>query len=321
MPQRAARTGGRTMAVYEHLYGAYEGESQTAWSRFLVIPRYALREVFKSKLFMGIFILCFIYPLIATILVYLHHNVNALSLLQINVRELLPIDATFFRTFLEVQAGFAFILTVLVAPPLISRDLANNALPLYLCRPLSRTEYVLGKMAVIVFLLSMITWVPGLLIFVFQASLAGVGWLWSNLWMVGAIFAGSMVWIVLLSLLALAVSSVVKWRVVASGALLGLFFVPSAFAEIVNELFLTRYGHLVSMWATMNSMWRGLFGLFEREAGTVRGTVTNPIYQEQFFDIVLIEPPLWASWLVVAAVCGICVWVLARKVRAYEVIS
>ena len=38
------------MAVYEHLYGAYEGEAHSAWSRFLVIPRYALREVFKSKL-------------------------------------------------------------------------------------------------------------------------------------------------------------------------------------------------------------------------------------------------------------------------------
>ena len=44
------------MAVYEHLYGAYEGESHSAWSRFFVIPRYALREVFKSKLFTTIFI-------------------------------------------------------------------------------------------------------------------------------------------------------------------------------------------------------------------------------------------------------------------------
>ena len=69
------------MAVYEHLYGAYEGESHSAWSRFLVIPRYALREVFKSKLLVTIFILCFIYPLIATILVYLRHNANALAVL------------------------------------------------------------------------------------------------------------------------------------------------------------------------------------------------------------------------------------------------
>jgi ABC-type transport system involved in multi-copper enzyme maturation permease subunit len=309
------------MAVYEHLYGAYEGESHSALSRFLVIPRYALREVFKSKLFTTIFILCFIYPLVATILVYLHHNVNALALLQINVRELLPIDASFFRSYVELQGAFAFILTVLVAPPLISRDLSNNALPLYLCRPLSRAEYVLGKMAVVVFLLSLITWVPGLLIFFFQASLAGLAWFWANLWMIQAIFSASMIWIILLSLMALAVSAIVKWRVVASGALLGIFFVPSAFGAIINDLFLTRAGHLISLWATMDSIWRGLFGLFERQTGRIQGKVSNPIYNEQFFDIALLEPPLWASWLVITLICAVCVWLLSRKVRAYEVIK
>jgi ABC-type transport system involved in multi-copper enzyme maturation permease subunit len=265
--------------------------------------------------------LCFIYPLVAAILVYLHHNANALAVLQINVRELLPIDASFFRTFVEVQSAFAFIMAVLVAPPLISRDLSNNALPLYLCRPLSRAEYVLGKMAVVVFLLSLVTWVPGFLLFFFQASLAGFGWLWSNLWMLGAIFSGCMVWIVLLALLALAVSSLVKWRVVASGALLGLFFVPSAFGAIVNELFLTRAGHLISLWATMDSIRRGLFGLFVRQTGSIRGKVSHPIYDGQYMDIALLEPPLWASWLVVLLVCALCVWLLSRKVRAYEVIK
>lgn len=309
------------MAVYEHLYGAYEGESQTALGRFLVIPRYAVREVFKSKLFTGFFIVCFIYPLISAILVYLHHNVNALAMLQINVRELLPIDASFFSTFLEVQGIFAFLLTVLVAPPLISRDLANNALPLYLCRPLSRVDYVLGKMTAVGFLLSLITWVPGLVIFLFQASLAGFSWFLSNVWMMWSIFFGSMVWIILLALIALAVSSVVKWRVVASGAMLGMFFVPSAFGEIVNQLFLTRVGSLISLWAMTKSIWLGLFRLFDRNAGTIRGKVSNPIYDGQYINMTLLEPPLWASWLVVSAACAICLWVLARKVRAYEVIK
>src|SRR4051812_31245179 len=309
------------MAVYEHLYGSYEGVSHTSLSRFLVIPRYALRDIFKSKLVTTIFILCFIYPLIATILVYLHHNANAISLLQINISELLPIDASFFRTFLEVQGSFSFILTVLVAPPLISRDLSNNALPLYLSRPISRVEYVLGKMAVIVILLSLVTWVPGVLLFLFQASLAGFGWLWSNLWMAGAIFAGCMIWIILLSLLALAVSSLVKWRVVASGALLGMFFVPSAFGEIVNQLFLTRVGHLISMWATVNSIWFALFGIFEQQNGRVNGRINNPIYDGQMVNIILREPPVWASWLVIILVCGVCVWLLSRRVRAYEVIK
>jgi len=38
-------------------------------------------------------------------------------------------------------------------------------------------------------------------------------------------------------------------------------------------------------------------------------------------DIILMEPPLWLSWLVVALVCGVCVLILSRKVRAYEVIK
>lgn len=309
------------MAVYEQLYGAYEGESQSAWARFLVIPRYAVRQVFQSKLLTTFFIICFIYPLVAAILVYLHHNANALSLMQINVRELLPIDNTFFRTYVEVQGAFAIILTVLVGPPLVSRDLANNALPLYLCRPLSRPEYVLGKMAVIGFLLSLITWIPGLLIFTLQASLEGLDWTWANLWMVWPIFFGSMVWIVVLSLLALAISAFLKWRVVASGALLALFFVPSAFGEIVNQIFLTRWGSLVSLWASMNNNWKGLFGLFVRQSGYIRGRVSNPIYDKQYFDMPLLEPPLWASWVLIGLICLICIWLLSRKVRAYEVIK
>ena len=71
----------------------------------------------------------------------------------------------------------------------------------------------------------------------------------------------------------------------------------------------------------MINIWSGLFGLFKRETGSVRGTVSNPIYEKQYFDIVLLEPPLWASWMMLAAVCAICVWLLARKVRAYEVIK
>jgi hypothetical protein len=97
--------------------------------------------------------------------------------------------------------------------------------------------------------------------------------------------------------------------------------VPSAFGEIVNQLFLTRAGHLINMWSSMNSIWAGLFGLFERQTGAIRGTVSNPIYDKQFFDIALLEPPLWASWMLIAAVCAVCVWLLARKVRAYEVIK
>jgi ABC-2 type transport system permease protein len=306
------------MAVFENSYGRYEGALTPEWSRFLVVPRYALRDVFGSKFFTALYCLCFIYPLVAAILIYLHHNTNAIALLRIDVRELLPINASFFQYFVEVQGWLAFILAVLVGPVLVSRDLANNALPLYLCRPFSRAEYVLGKAAVLVILLSCVTWVPGLLLFLLQGYLEGARWFVSNLWMAGSIFAASMVWIVLLSLLALAVSAWVRWRVVASGALLGLFFIPSAFGAMVNGLLMTLMGNLISPSALISNVWRGLFGHFTREVGRFN---IEDAWGHRFADVVLREPPLWACWLVLAAVCAVCLLLLARKVRAYEVVK
>ena len=305
------------MAVFENSYARYEGRLTPEWSRFLVLPRYALRDVFGSKFLTAIFCLCFIYPLVAAIVIYLHHNTNAIALMKINVRELLPIDASFFQFFIEVQGWLAFILAVLVGPVLVSRDLANNGLPLYLCRPFSRAEYVLGKMMVLIVLLSLVTWVPGLLLFLLQAYLEGARWIVSNLRLAGAIFVGSMTWIVLLALLALAISAWVRWRVVASGALLGWFFIPSAIGDMVNSLFLTRLGNLISPAALIRNIWRGLFGTFMREVGNFN---VEDAWGRRFADVVLREPPLWASWLVVALICLVCLLLLARKVRAYEVI-
>src|SRR6185503_5471185 len=217
------------MAVYDHSYKNYAGALTPEWSRFLVIPRHAFRDVFKSKLFTAFFVICFLPLLVEAILIYLHHNVNALAIMRFNVRELIPVDASFFQTFVNIQGGFAFFVALLVGPPLVSRDLRNNALPLYLCRPFSRTEYVAGKMSVVLVLLSAMTWVPQLLLFLFQAYLEGGRWLIDNLWIASAIFIGSFVWILLLALLTQAISAIVKWRVIASGALLGLFFIPSVF--------------------------------------------------------------------------------------------
>src|ERR1700730_4886028 len=223
------------MAVYEHTYKQYTGPLTPEWSRFLIIPRHAYRDVFKSKLFTAFFVVCFAPLLLEAILIYLHHNVNALAILRLDVRSLLPIDASFFEAFVDVQSALAFLVTLLVGPPLVARDLRNNALPLYLCRPFSRAEYVFGKMCVVMILLSLITWAPGLLLFLFQSYLEGWSWFVENIWMASAIFLGSLVWILVLALLSQTISAWVKWRVAARAALLGIFFIPTAFAEIVNQ--------------------------------------------------------------------------------------
>lgn len=303
------------MAVYELTYRNYAGPVTPEWSRFLIIPRHALRDVFKSKLFTAFFAICFIPLLVEAVLIYLHHNVNALAILQVNVRDLIPIDATFFETFVNIQAGFAFFVALLIGPPQVSKDLRNNALPLYFCRPFSRAEYVAGKMSVLLFLLSAMTWVPQLLLFLFQSYLEGGRWFVHNLSIAAAIVIASIVWILILALLSQAVSALVKWRVIASGALLGLFLIPSVFAEVVNVLFRTRWGSLFSISALMRSVSDGLFGTFQQTQQFVIDL------DGQLIAGAVSEPPLWCSWLALFVVCAICLAILSAKVKAYEVVK
>ena len=183
--------------------------------------------------------------------------------------------------------------------------------------PFSRTEYVLGKMSVILILLSAITWIPQLLLFLFQSYLGGFAWFRANLWIASAIFIGSAVWILLLALLSQTISALVKWRVVASGALLGLFFIPSVFGEFINIVFQTKWGNIVSLGALMKNVTAGLFGTFDRVSGTIQ---VRDFDDNILREVLLIEPPLWASWGALFVVCAVCLTLLAWKVKAYEVV-
>jgi ABC-2 type transport system permease protein len=292
------------VAVYEHTYKPYAGPLTPEWSRFLIIPRHAYRDVFRSKLFTGFFALCFVCPLVMLILIYLHHNLTAMAIFQVDLRDLAPINGTFFHIYTGIQTnGLAFLLAVLIGPPLISRDLANNALPLYLCRPFSRVEYVIGKMSVLIILISAITWVPGELLFFFQSYLEGAGWLADNFWIAIAVFVDSWTWIVLLALLSVTVSAWVKWRLAASAALFGLFMISNAIGLTVNNVLGTRWGSLLNLAVIMRTIEDSLF----------RNPNSMGLPQWMVLDAS-------AAWLALAAFCACCLFLLTRKVKAYEVV-
>ena len=284
------------MAVYRRNYKPYSGRLTPAWSRCLVLFRYSRRNLFRSKFLTGLFVVCFFYPLTCLLMIYLAHSASFLQ--QIGVPAgVLSIDNKFFFHFISVQGGFAFLLTAFAGPGLISPDLANGALPLYFCRPFSRAEYVLGKSSVLAILLSQITWVPGLILFVMQASLAGASWTWSNLWIAGSLIVSSLIWIAILSLLAMALSAWVKWRIVAGALLLGVFFFGAGFAQAINGVLRIESGHFFDIVYLMGTVWNGLFQVDAEHA-----------------------IPVAQAWIALLLYCGVCLWLLMRKVRAYEVI-
>ncbi|HET9675931.1 MAG TPA: ABC-2 transporter permease [Solirubrobacterales bacterium] len=291
------------MAVYERNYGRYQGELTPTRSRFLVLPRYAMKDVFDSRGFVAFFAVCFLMPFAGLLIIYLHHNLSALKFLQIDdpskLSQILPINAEFFRRGLDSQQWLCFLMALFVGPSLVAPDLRSNGLPLYLSRPFSRTEYVLGKLTVLVGLMSMITWIPGLLLFFFQAYLEGTGWLGENLRIGMAIFVSSWVWILVVSLVVLAISAWVKWKPVARVSLLIVFFVLTGFAQALNHGLETWWGHLLSLSTAMNHLSAYLFDVNVQDG---------------------FPPPLWAAWLTLLGGCALSLWLLSRRIRAYEVV-
>ncbi len=287
------------MAVFERRYRPYSGSLTPEKRRFLILPRYAYSDVFKSRLFAIFFALCFAVPFAGLLIVYLHHNLSALKMFGITVEklnEVLPIDAHFFWRGLLLQSGLCFALTLFVGPALVAPDLRNNGLPLYLARPFSRAEYVLGKLCVLAILMSAVTWLPGLLLWGFQAYLEPK-WAAANLQIAMAVFVGSWIWILFLSLFALAVSAWVKWKPVARIALFMLFFVGSAVGEAVHEILGQSFGRLFDASGASATVWAFLFGV--------------PIPEGH---------PLALAWTTMIGGSLVFLWLLKTRLRAYEVV-
>ncbi len=299
------------MAVYKKTYRPYEGEITPSWSRLFVIPRYAFEDLRRSRFLTVFYIATFIYPLVCALIIYVEHNLSALKLLNLeNTARLIPIDVSFFMGLLGWQSMLALFLAAFIGPGQVSPDLVNNGLSLYFARPFSRVEYVLGKMSVLIILMSLMTWVPGLLLFGLQGYLEGWSWATEHARLASGIVWGAWAWILLLALMALALSAWVKWKPAAGGLIFVLYFVAAGFGATINGVQRTHWGHLLNIGYLVGRIW---VQLFEGANKTTNGAV--------FFRVPMGEElPLWTCWMALATVCGVFLFMLARKVRGAEVV-
>ena len=285
------------MAVYKRGYRRYTGPLTGAWTRFMVLPRYAWTRLYQQRLVLLLTMAAFIWPVLCAGFVYLANRVELLQGLDKDFRAFIQVNGNFFAVFMYVQGGIAVFLAALAGPGLLAPDLANNALPLYFSRPLTRWSYALARLTVIIGMLSVITWVPGLLLFGFQGALAGGWWMFAN-WSLGAgVVAGFLLWLLVLSLVAMASSAYVKWRIVAAAVTLAVFFILSGVAAMLDEILRVSWGHVIDPAWSVNRVWCALLGVTPPEG-----------------------PGAGASLLSLVVFVLLLVMVIERKLRPVEVV-
>ncbi len=289
------------MSVFKHEYRAYTGPVTSLPSRIGVLARYALAEAWSSKITLVLFAASMIPVVVYLVGIYLANNPIARELILRGSSGGLDINASFFLKVLTSQCWLALVLTAWVAPRLVSFDLADNALPILLSHPISRFGYVLGKLIALFWSLSLVTWVPALLLFAYQGYTSPRPWFGANLRVAFGLFAWSVLWIVLLSILGLALSSWVKWRMVATGSIFGAVLIPAAVGGIASAILRTKWGLLLNLPVMMSQLWQRLMGVPE----SIR---------------IGRELPNAAIAAMLVLIFFICVFMLNASIRAREVV-
>ena len=286
------------MAVYKRGYHRYQGPINGRWTRFRVLPRFAWQRLFQQRLVVLLTVVSLIWPLLCALFIYLSNHADLLKGFSKQFQSFAEVNGNFFLVFMNVQAVFAIFLAALTGPGLIAPDLANNALPLYFSRPLLRAEYACARLVTLFALLSMITWVPGLVLFGMQVGMADISWLKANLRIGAAVFGGFVLWILLVSLVALASSAYARLKVVAGGIVLGFFFILSGASVMINSVFRSTWGYALNPTWASRRLWYEMLSINPPEGPGVLACITT------LMGIMLL-----------------LVFVLERKLRPVEVIS
>ena len=287
---------------YRHWEGTLKAHHYTRW---WIIAKAELKLLAQRK----------IVRLIVAIPPLIHIIVHAMLIYITNqvpdgMQETLPfgINAEFFQKFLFrlvptlaapiPSAMLIALIAIFGGSGLIATDLKNNALSLYLSKPLSWIDYLIGKFAVIGILLGSLTVVPGLLLFLEQALLADVSFLKENYWLPFSIIAYSVLLILSASLLMLLFSSLTSNPRYATIGFCAVWFGSPIIQQLLKDITRTSKTAVVSIWANYDILGSALFD----------GSQHHAVH--------------WAwSLLTVLALIALCLFVLHRRIRAVEIVK
>jgi ABC-2 type transport system permease protein len=209
------------MPIHDQGYRRYGGGKAPHGQAWSVIAKAGIRTLLGKKAFLGLLLLAWFPFLIRAIQIYASANFSQVAFLAPN--------AEMFHDFLEQQGFFVFVITVYAGAGLVANDRRANALQIYLSKPLTRAEYVFGKLAILMAFLLLVTWVPAIVLLIVQLLFAGnFTFLRTNLFLFPAITLYAFLQVITIATAMLALSSLSKSARFVGILYTGLFFFTTA---------------------------------------------------------------------------------------------
>ena len=279
------------MPIRDQSYRRYQGRREGLGSVWTVIAWCGIRSLITQRRFLLLLLFAWLPFIVRAVQIYLAANFPQADILK-------P-SPDMFRDFLDQQGFLLFFVTVYAGAGLIANDRCANALQIYLSKPLTRADYVAGKLAVLVSFLLLVTWVPAILLLLLQMMLAGsFTFIRENMFLIPAITLHASVQVLLAACTMLALSSLSK-----SSRYVGILYVGVALCTD----------------ATFNIL-RPIMG------GTSMSWVSFPANVAQVGDVIFrLQPRYDTPWvlslLVIVGWIVVSMVVLERRVRGVEVVT
>jgi ABC-2 type transport system permease protein len=278
------------MPIHDQGYRRYRG-GKAGGRAWLVIMKTGIRTMLGDKKFIVLLAAAWLQFLVRAVQFYIAANFSQAAVIA-------P-KADTFRDFFDKQDIFVYILTVTLGSRLIAQDRRVNALQIYLAKPLTRAEYIFGKLGILASFLLFVTWVPAILLLGVQVVFAGnFEFLTANAYLFPAITIYAAIEVAMTSTTMLALSSLSTNSRFVGIIYTGLIFFSLALYNVLR--FITGSTRL--SWVA--------FGNNLTQLGDVIFRV--PLH---------FQTPWPVSLLIVVILIAVSALVLERRVRGVEIIA
>ena len=278
------------MPIHDQGYTRYAGQRQSHGNAWWVIARQHIFSAVKYRPFIILLLLSWAPFVVRAVQIYVSSTYQQAQVLQVTART--------YRDFLDFQSICVFLVTISMAG-LIADDKRANALQVYLSKPLTRVEYISGKLVAMLVFLFGVTLAPAVMLLVMQILFTGsLAFLRENIFLLPAITLFAMVQSLLSAFTMLALSSLSKSRRFVSIMFAGLIFFTAAMYQALRNITGSR------AWAVMSP-------------GEMLDVLGNAIFRVDGVQAV----PVPVAALVVMVLIGGSVWILERRVRGIEVVA
>jgi hypothetical protein len=193
----------------------------------------------------------------------------------------------------------AFVLALFAGGGAIADDARAGAFQFYFARAVTKTQYLVGKLVPVLILVGSVAMLPALLLATLRIALCQPGEVVHKLMLAPAALEGGLIETVVLSVTALALSSLSSRRGYVQGAFATLFVLPWIVGGIFVRVTRSPWPALLSIPAHLENVSRFLFRMPDDERTL----------------------PVWVSALVLALIVAASVAILRRRLEDIEVVQ